>query len=118
METKAANEFTDFMVRYHKYLKSSKSGDYYSLGVSTLFYKKTEYRGIVTGFTFTDREEETLHRKYSLQMLVLKEKDMSRADIAKVPQIVNRSGLSEENFRTNIASMLANPITGQFADDF
>ncbi|PGQ88292.1 LysM peptidoglycan-binding domain-containing protein [Priestia megaterium] len=118
METKAANEFNDFMVRYHKYLKSSKSGDYYSMGVSTLFYKKTEYRGIVTGFSFSDREEETLHRKYSLQMLVLKEKDMNRADISKVPQIVSRSGLSEENFRTNIASMLANPITGQFADDF
>ena len=118
METKAANEFNDFMVRYHKYLKSSKSGDYYSMGVSTLFYKKTEYRGIVTGFSFSDREEETLHRKYSLQMLVLKEKDMSRADIAKVPQIVSRSGKSEEAFRTDIASMLANPITGQFADDY
>lgn len=118
METKAANEFNDFMVRYHKYLKSSKSGDYYSMGVSTLFYKKTEYRGIVTGFSFSDREEETLHRKYSLQMLVLKEKDMSRADISKVPQIVSRSGKSEEAFRTDIASMLANPITGQFADDY
>lgn len=118
LETRAANEFNDFMARYHRYLKASKSGDYYSMGISTLFYKKTEYRGVITGFTFTDREEETLHRKYTLQMLILKEKDMNSSAISKVPQVVSRRGLSEAAFRSNIGAMLANPVTGSYYTDF
>ena len=118
METKAANEFNDFMKRYHKYLQATKSGDFYSMGVSTLFYKKTEYKGIITGFSYTDREEETLHRKYSMSMLVLKEKTLDQAGIRDIPRVVDRKGKSEKSFRTDIGSMLANPITGKYYTDF
>lgn len=118
LETKTANEFNDFMTRYHQYLKASKSGDYYSMGISTLFYKKTEYRGIVTSFSYSDREEESLHRKYTLSMLILKEKNMDSTAIAAVPKVVDRKGLSEAAFRSDIGAMLANAVTGKYTTDF
>ena len=118
LETKAANEFNDFMTRYHKYLSASKSGDYYSMGVSTLFYKKTEYRGIFTSFSYSDTEDASLHRKYTLTMLVLKEKTMDSKALRAVPEVVSRKGKSEKSFRTDIGAMLANPITGSYYTDY
>ena len=118
LETKASNEFDDFMVRYHKYLTATKSGDYYSMGVSTLFYKKTEYRGIITSFSYSDQEDASLHRKYTLTMLVLKEKSMDSKALRSVPEVVSRLGKSEKAFRTDIGAMLANPITGKYYMDY
>jgi LysM domain len=118
METKAQNEFDDFMQRYHKYLEANRSGEYYAMGISTLFYKKTEYKGIVVGFSYSDREDETLHRKYSLQMMVLKEKSLSPSEISKIPSVTSRSGKSEAAFRSDLASMLINPVTGRQYTDF
>lgn len=119
LETKDSNEFDSFMSRYHKYLAAKKTDDYYALGISTLFYKQTEYRGVVTAFSYSDQEEQTFHRKYTLQMLVLKEKSLSASEIAKIPTVASRKGLSESNFRSSIASMLANPITGQqYTDNY
>lgn len=117
METRAANEFDDFMTRYHKYLKSTKVSDYYSMGISTLFYKNTEYRGIVTAFNYSDREAESLHRKYSMQMIVLKEKSIAGA-AASVPTVIDRKGKSEVEFRSDIGGMLANPILGTYNTDY
>lgn len=113
METKAQNEFNSFMDRYKKYLQASRSGDYYSMGISTLYYKKTEYKGIITSFNFSDREEESLHRKYTLGMIVLKEKTLSSSELKKVPTVVSRGGVSEATFRSSLAGMLANPVTGK-----
>jgi hypothetical protein len=116
METKAQNEFNDFMDRYHKYLEANRSGDYYAMGISTLFYKKTEYKGVVVSFSYSDREDESLHRKYNLQMLVLKEKNLSNTDISKIPTVTSRGGQTEAVFRTNIVSMLLNTVTGAGTD--
>ena len=118
LETAGVNEFEDFMTKYHQYLKSSKVGDYYSMGLSTFYYKRTEYKGIVTSFGYTDREEESLHRKYSMQMLVLKEKTLSTAQAKELKPTVSRGKLSEKEFRSDIASMLANTITGNISKDF
>lgn len=119
METKANDEFNDFMTRYHTYLKAAKTDDYYALGVSTLFYKQTEYKGIVVSFSFTDRSEESLHRKYNMQMLVLKEKSLSLSERKNIDTVVSRKGFSTEDaFRSNIGAMLANPITGKYFTDF
>ena len=118
LETKAANEFNDFMTRYHQYLQAAKSGDYYSMGISTLFYKKTEYRGVFTSFSYSDTEDASLHRKYTLTMMVLKEKTMDSKALRAVPEVVSRQGKSEKAFRTDIGAMLANPITGKYYTDF
>ena len=118
LETKAANEFDDFMVRYHRYLSATKTDDYFSMGVSTLFYKKTEYRGIFTSFSYSDTEDASLHRKYTLTMLVLKEKSMDSKALRSVPEVVSRLGKSEKSFRTDIGAMLANPITGKYYMDY
>lgn len=118
METKTADEFNDFMSRYRRYLEAKKSGDFYSLGISTLFFKRIEYQGIIVGFNFTDRSEETLHRKYTLQMMVLKEKSLSYSDLSGIKTVVNRRGKTERAFRSDIGSMLANTVTGAYFTDF
>lgn len=118
LETKANDEFADFMQVYHKYMAAQKSGDYYALGVSTLFYKQTEYRGIVIAFSYSDAPEQALHRKYNIQMLVLKEKNLSATEIAAIKTVVDRRGQDEKTFRSDIGSMLANPITGKYYTDF
>ena len=112
LETKGNNEFKDFMVRYHQYMKARKTDDYYSLGLSKFLYKQTEYKGIVVGFSYTDREDETLHRKYTMQFLVLDEKELTSSEYANIPKVVNRKGLSEQNFRSDVMLALANTITG------
>lgn len=117
METTAHNEFNDFMRRYHRYIKSRKTDNYYSLGLSTLYYKQTEYRGIVVAFSYSDRQEESLHRKYNMQMLVLREKQLSPNEVRNLSEVVSRQGQTERAFRTNIVSMLHNTITGG-TDDF
>lgn len=116
LETRANNEFNDFMQRYRKYLMAQKTDDYYSLGVSTLFFKNTEYKGIVVSFTYSDNSEQTLHRKYTMQMLVLKEKSITGEGLAKIPTVVNRNNMTERAFRSNIGSMLANTITGHYTN--
>lgn len=118
LETKAHNEFDDFMKLYHSYLAAKKSGDFYSLGISTLFYKKTEYKGIVVSFAYTDTSDQALHRKYTMQMLVLKEKSLSATEIKEIKTVIDRKGLSEKAFRSDIGAMLANPITGKYFTDF
>lgn len=119
LETAASNEFNDFMARYHQYLESSKSGDFYSMGISVLTYKSTEYRGVITAFSYSDNPNAPLHREYNMQMLVLKEKTLNSTQIANLPTVVSRKGFaSETDFRSDIASMLANPITGALSDKF
>lgn len=118
LETKATNEFDQFMDRYYQYLQATKTDDYYSMGISTLFYKQTQYQGIVIGFSYTDQEVETFHRKYTMQMLVLKEKRLTSSDIANIPAVVSRNGLSEASFRSDIGAMLASSVTGSYYSDF
>ncbi|MGE7305911.1 LysM peptidoglycan-binding domain-containing protein [Priestia megaterium] len=112
IETKASNEFNDFMSRYHKYMAAKKTNDYYGLGISKLFYKQTEYKGIVVGFSYTDREDETFHRKYNMQFLVLNEKLLSTSEYNKVAPLINRNGQSEAAFRSDIMNQLINTVTG------
>lgn len=118
LETKANDEFADFMQVYHQYMASQKSGDYYSVGASTLYYKQTEYKGIVVAFSYSDTPEQALHRRYNMQMLVLKEKNLSAAEIGAITTVVDRKGKDEKTFRSDIGSMLANPITGKYFVDF
>jgi hypothetical protein len=118
LETRATNEFDGFMERYYKYLQATKTDDYYSMGISTLFYKQTQYQGVVIGFSYTDQEVETFHRKYTMQMLVLKEKRLSSKEISAITPVVSRKTLSEEQFRSDIGALLANTITGDYYDDF
>lgn len=118
LETKATNEFDSFMERYYKYLQATKTDDYYSMGISTLFYKQTQYQGVVVGFSYTDQEVETFHRKYTMEMLVLKEKRLSSSEISKIPTVVSRNQMSEETFRSDIGALLANTITGSYYSDF
>lgn len=113
LETAASSEFDDFMARYHKYLEASKSGDFYSMGISTLNYKSTMYQGVITAFSYTDNPDAPLHREYNMQMMVLKEKTLSTTDINNLPTVVSEKGFaSQADFRSDISSMLANPITG------
>lgn len=113
LETAKSNEFNDFMARYHQYLEASKSGDFYSMGISILTYKSTEYRGIVTAFSYVDNPNAPLHREYNMQMLVFKEKTLTTTQINNLPMVVSRAGFaSEEDFRSDISSMLVNPIIG------
>lgn len=113
LETVASNEFDDFMARYHKYLEASKSGDFYSMGISILTYKSTEYRGVINSFSYTDNPEAPLHREYTMQMLVLREKTLTSTQINNLPMVVSRKGYaSEEDFRSDLGAMLANPIVG------
>lgn len=113
LETKKASEFDEFMARYHKYLEASKSGDFYSMGVSILNYKSTQYSGIVTTFSYTDNPNAPLHREYNMQMLVLKEKTLTTSQISNLPTVVSEKNFaSKEDFRSDISSMLADPIVG------
>lgn len=116
LETKGTNEFDDFMDRYYKYLQATKTDDYYSMGISTLFYKQTQYQGVVVGFSYTDQEVETFHRKYTMQMLVLKEKRLTSKEISEIAPVVSRNKMSEETFRSDIGALLANTITGSYDD--
>lgn len=113
LETAKGSEFDEFMARYHQYLEASKSGDFYSMGISVLNYKSTEYRGIVTAFSYTDNPNAPLHREYNMQMLILKEKTLTTAQVAALPTVVSEAGFgSQEEFMSDIASMLKDPILG------
>jgi hypothetical protein len=116
LETKGTNEFDSFMDRYYKYLTATKTDDYYSMGISTLFYKQTQYQGVVVGFSYSDQEVDTFHRKYTMQMLVLKEKRLSSSEISAIKTVVSRRNLSEAEFRSDLGAMLANSITGTYYD--
>lgn len=114
LETLASDEFDAFMARYHKYLEASKSGDFYSMGVSILYYKATEYRGVIVSFSYNDAPEAPLHRTYQMQMMVLREKTLTTTEINNLPSVISTRGFaSQADFRSDISSMLANPITGQ-----
>lgn len=114
LDSKANKEFDDFLDRYLSYLQAYKSGKYHSFSICTFYYKNREYKGLVAGFNYTDRQEEPFHKNFNMQFLVLKEKRLTGDEIKKIPTVVNRKGMTEEQYRSDIGSMLTNPITGKY----
>lgn len=114
LETAQSSEFDEFMSRYHKYLEASKTGDFYSMGISTLNYKATQYNGVVVSFSYTDSPQAPLHREYNMQMLVFKEKTLTTSQITNLPKVFGNEKAygSEESFMSDIANMLADPVVG------
>lgn len=114
IDSKANREFDDFLDRYLEFIQAYKSGKYYSFSICTFYYKNREYKGLVAGFSYTDRQEEPFHKNFSMQFLVLKEKRLTGSAIKSIPLVGNRAGKTEEQYLSDIGSMLANPITGKY----
>lgn len=113
LDSKTNKEFDDFLDQYLIYLQSYKSDDFYSFSLCRFYYKNREYKGLVAAFNYTDTQDTPLTKNFSLQFLILKEKRLVTSnELAKIPTVVDRDGMSEEAFLSDLGSMLTNPITG------
>ena len=117
LDSRYNREMTDFMDRYKKYFIPGKSGKYYSMAIATFLYKNVEYKGLIGSLNVSEQAAEPITSRFNMQFIVLSEKSLSTSEIDKIPKIVNRGGVVEANFLSDLVAMLTNPITGRYGTD-
>lgn len=118
LDTKANPEADDFLTRYEEHLSPKNSDKYFASALTTLLYKDREYKGLINALSVADQADMPLDRKFSMQFLVLSEKSLNGKGITGTQgTIINRNGLGELEFLSDIKNMLANPITGKYNTD-
>lgn len=112
LDTKTNREFDKFLNHYKKFMEPSKSGNHYTMAICELFYKERLYKGLIASFSYSDRQEESLHRKFQMQFMVLNEKGLSSSEVNGIPVIHGRDGQKESDWLSDIRNIIKNPIGG------
>jgi hypothetical protein len=112
LDTKTNREFDQFLNHYKKFIEPQKSGQHYSMSICEFFYKERLYKGLIASFSYSDRQEESLHRKFQMQLMVLHEKGLNSSEINSIPYTHDRGGKTETEWLSDINNVIKNPIRG------
>lgn len=113
MDSEGIKEFDAFIQRYKQDWEAYASGNQVKLPKTKFYWKNREYTCFIQSLSFNEDSNALLQVRYTMTLMVLSEKRLSkRDDIKNLSKVTNPNMTDATKYYSDLANMFTNTVTG------